>query len=275
MSSIAGKTRSVEPAGESTGLFASPGKRSVILCLLLVTATLVLYNPVIRHPFVNFDDDRYIVNNPQVQAGLSWHTIAWAFTSTEQANWHPLTWLSHALDCQLFHLNPAGHHYTNVLLHAVNAVLPVPAAAMDDGLDLAQHDGGGTFCLASHQRRVGGLDIGTQECAEHVVFPAGTLVVWMVCGQARRRTLPYRRAFVRLRPDGQADGDHVSLRVAALGLLAVAAYVSRAWCDLICVGESTAGTPARASATFLAGFGEAAFAGALRRQRSHHHEGTA
>jgi tetratricopeptide (TPR) repeat protein len=122
LSSIAGKTRSVEPAGESTGLFASPGTRSVILCLLLVTATLVLYNPVIGHPFVNFDDDRYIVNNPHVQAGLSWHTIAWAFSSTEQANWHPLTWLSHALDCQLFHLNPAGHHYTNVLLHAVNAV---------------------------------------------------------------------------------------------------------------------------------------------------------
>jgi len=89
----------------------------------LAAATLALYNPVSRHPFVNFDDDRYIVQNPHVQAGLSWSTIAWAFTSTSQANWHPLTWISHALDCQLFRLNPAGHHYTNVLLHAGNVVL--------------------------------------------------------------------------------------------------------------------------------------------------------
>ena len=52
-------------------------------------------------------------------------TVAWAFTSLDQANWHPLTWLSHALDCQLFQLNPVGHHYTSVLLHATNALLLV------------------------------------------------------------------------------------------------------------------------------------------------------
>jgi Flp pilus assembly protein TadD len=107
----------------SGGLFSSPEKRSVVLCLLLVVATLALYNPASRHPFVNYDDDRYVVLNSHVRAGLVWSTIAWSFTSTEQANWHPLTWLSHALDCQLFHLNPAGHHYSNVLLHALNAVL--------------------------------------------------------------------------------------------------------------------------------------------------------
>jgi protein O-mannosyl-transferase len=95
----------------------------VVLSLLLVVATLALYNPASRHPFVNYDDDRYVVLNSHVRAGLVWRTIAWSLTSTEQANWHPLTWLSHALDCQLFHLNPAGHHYTNVLLHALNAVL--------------------------------------------------------------------------------------------------------------------------------------------------------
>lgn len=120
MPSPAAKTRAVDG---SAGLFSSPEKRSVVLCLLLVVATLALYNPASRHPFVNYDDDRYVVLNSHVRAGLSWKTIAWSFTSTEQANWHPLTWLSHALDCQLFHLNPAGHHYTNVLLHAVNVVL--------------------------------------------------------------------------------------------------------------------------------------------------------
>ena len=105
------------------GLFSSPEKRNVIVCLLLVVATLALYNPVNRHPFVNYDDDRYVTENPRVHNGLTGDTIAWAFRATEQGNWHPLTWLAHALDYQLFHQNPAGHHFISELIHAANAVL--------------------------------------------------------------------------------------------------------------------------------------------------------
>jgi tetratricopeptide (TPR) repeat protein len=123
LSSAATATRGGGSDSESQVLFSSPEKRGVILSLLLIVATLALYNPVGRHPFVNYDDDRYISNNGQVRAGLTWHTLTWAFTTTSQANWHPLTWISHALDCQFFRLNPAGHHYTNLLLHAANAVL--------------------------------------------------------------------------------------------------------------------------------------------------------
>lgn len=108
---------------KSSGFFDSPEKRTFVFCLLLAAATLALYNPVNRHPFVNCDDDRYVTENHHVRAGLTWETISWALTSTEQANWHPLTWMSHALDCQLFHLKPAGHHFTSLLLHALNAVL--------------------------------------------------------------------------------------------------------------------------------------------------------
>ena len=93
------------------------------MCLLLAFVTLALYNPVNRHPFVNYDDDRYVTENAHVRQGLGVDTIAWALTSTEQANWHPLTWMSHALDVWLFRLNPAGHHLTSVLLHVVNACL--------------------------------------------------------------------------------------------------------------------------------------------------------
>ncbi len=107
----------------ASGLFASPGKRNAVLSLLLAVATLVLYNSVNQHPFINYDDDRYVTENPHVRAGLSAETVSWAFTSTEQANWHPLTWLSHALDCQLFRLNASGHHLTSLLIHVVNAVL--------------------------------------------------------------------------------------------------------------------------------------------------------
>jgi len=104
-------------------MFASPEKRNPMVCLLLVVMTLALYNPVNRHPFVNYDDDRYVVNNPHVRQGLTADTIRWGLTSTEQANWHPLTWISHALDYSLFQLNPVGHHFTSVLLHAVNVAL--------------------------------------------------------------------------------------------------------------------------------------------------------
>jgi protein O-mannosyl-transferase len=111
------------PVTESPGLFTHPEKRNPVLCLLLALVTLVLYNPVTRHPFVNYDDDRYVTENPHVRQGLTWATFTWALTATEQANWHPLTWISHAIDCSLFRLNPAGHHFTSVLLHALNVIL--------------------------------------------------------------------------------------------------------------------------------------------------------
>jgi len=111
------------PPKSQGSLFASPEKRNPIVCLLLAVVTLALYNPVNRHPFVNYDDDRYVINNPHVRQGLTADTFTWALTATEQANWHPLTWMSHALDCSLFRLNPAGHHFTSILLHAVNMIL--------------------------------------------------------------------------------------------------------------------------------------------------------
>lgn len=111
------------PTAKPEGLFASPKKRNLVLSLLLVVVTLALYNPVSGHPFVNYDDDRYVTDNPHVHSGLNWDSIRWAFTSFDESNWHPLTWVSHELDSQLFKLNPAGHHYTNGVLHAMNVVL--------------------------------------------------------------------------------------------------------------------------------------------------------
>ena len=108
-------------AGEP--LFSSPGNRRALLALSLVLLTLLVYIPVTRNGFVGFDDPAYVTANPNVRSGLSWATVKWALRSTEHANWHPLTWLSHALDCELFHLNPAGHHFVNVLLHAATAVV--------------------------------------------------------------------------------------------------------------------------------------------------------
>jgi Flp pilus assembly protein TadD len=112
-----------KPVKQPASIFSSPEKRNVVLCLLLVVATLAVYNPVNRHPFVNYDDDRYVTENPHIHNGVTWETITWAFAAMEQGNWHPLTWLSHALDYQLFHQNATGHHFTSLLIHAANAVL--------------------------------------------------------------------------------------------------------------------------------------------------------
>ena len=85
--------------------------------------TLLLYTPALKCDFVNYDDGVYVTDNPYVQQGLSAVTIRWAFTNGHSGNWQPLTWLSHMLDCEIFGLAPWGHHLTNVLLHAMNAVL--------------------------------------------------------------------------------------------------------------------------------------------------------
>jgi len=107
----------------STRPAATARWQNVVFSVLLAAATVALHSPVIGHPFVVLDDREYVTANPYVHGGLHWNTIKWAFTSTAAANWHPLTWLSHALDYQLFALNPAGHHLDSVLIHALNAVL--------------------------------------------------------------------------------------------------------------------------------------------------------
>lgn len=94
-----------------------------VICLILFVVTVALYAPVINHEFLNYDDDLYITDERIVHQGLTWAGIRWAFTGYHASNWHPVTWLSHMLDCSLFGLDPAGHHLTSVLFHALNAVL--------------------------------------------------------------------------------------------------------------------------------------------------------
>src|SRR5579863_2866099 len=98
-------------------------RRATEICILLAVLVLSLYSPVIKHPFANYDDPEYVTANQFVQAGLSRATIVWALTATDASNWHPLTWMSHALDCQIYGLSAAGHHLTSLLLHITNAVL--------------------------------------------------------------------------------------------------------------------------------------------------------
>jgi tetratricopeptide (TPR) repeat protein len=99
----------------------SPAAR--YLCLVvLMAATLIVYSPVKQHPFINVDDQPYVVHNHNIQQ-LNWETVKWSFTAFRAANWHPLTWLSHAVDYHFFSLNAGRHHEVNLVLHVVNAML--------------------------------------------------------------------------------------------------------------------------------------------------------
>ena len=107
---------------QQTGQFrplCNPG----FICLLLALATLAVYFPVSHYGFVDYDDSGYFFENPHVLTGLTGPNIEWAFTSGEDANWHPLTWLSLMLDATLFRPGPAAPHLTNVLLHMANSIL--------------------------------------------------------------------------------------------------------------------------------------------------------
>lgn len=117
------KTQARSPDALDIGMFSSPVKRNFVLSLALILLAVVVYSRIGQNGFINFDDNHYITQNAHVKAGLTFDTVKWAFTSYDAANWHPLTWLSHALDCELFGMNPAGPHLISVLLHALNAVL--------------------------------------------------------------------------------------------------------------------------------------------------------
>ncbi len=104
-------------------LTLSPRSKELLLCALLFSVVFCVFLPATRNEFVNYDDYLYVTDNPQVTSGLTWAGVGWALGSTEAANWHPLTWLSHMLDYQLFGLHAWGHHLTSILFHALNAVL--------------------------------------------------------------------------------------------------------------------------------------------------------
>ena len=98
-------------------------RRAAWLALILFVLTLALYGRSVAFDFLNYDDDVYVTRNPAVRLGLAPETVRWAFTTDHAANWHPLTWLSHMLDVELFGLEPGAHHLTSAILHALNAAL--------------------------------------------------------------------------------------------------------------------------------------------------------
>jgi tetratricopeptide (TPR) repeat protein len=107
----------------STPSMASKRRVVVGICAVLAAITWLVFGQTLGHNFVTYDDPQYVYENAKVAAGLSLEGVAWAFTHTIAGNWHPLTTVSHMFDCQLYGLKPAGHHFTNVLLHTIAVIL--------------------------------------------------------------------------------------------------------------------------------------------------------
>lgn len=101
----------------------SSREMTLLLALLLVAATAIVYEPSLHNFFVNYDDPQYIVENAHVNTGLSWANIIWAFKTTSEDNWHPLTWVAHMAVVQFLGMKPAGHHFVNLVWHALNVLL--------------------------------------------------------------------------------------------------------------------------------------------------------
>ena len=113
------------PASQARSAPAAPLPYRMALgaSLLLVLATSLLYLPIVHDPFTNIDDQGYVYENLHVQEGLTWNMFKWAATTFDDNNWHPLTWISHAVDCQLFGIDPAGHHAMAIAYHAVDVLV--------------------------------------------------------------------------------------------------------------------------------------------------------
>ncbi len=120
---VARKTQGPADSAKSELAPHSARRRTFAYCILLAVVTFGVYSRTIRNPFINFDDSAYVTENRIVQQGLTADAVRWAFSTTAEANWHPITWLSHELDCQFFGLQPAGHHLTSLIFHVANVVL--------------------------------------------------------------------------------------------------------------------------------------------------------
>ncbi len=227
--------RSGQMAAGAGGPFASGSAPQVrrpysllAVCGFLLLAVIAVFGQTARHDFVNFDDRGYVYENWHVRGGLTGEGTAWAITAYHAGNWHPLTWLSHMLDCQLYGLKPGGHHLTNVLLHAAAAVLLFLALRRMTRGTLAQRVGGGGLRDSSPEGRIGRLGGRAEGRLERAVLHADPLVL-----------RPLRRAPGIVGPvlvgaglvcpgvDGQADAGDVAVCAALAGLLAAGTHVAR------------------------------------------------
>ncbi len=145
----------------------------LFLPVVLFAGVLILYIPALDSSFVNYDDSAYVTANRHVLQGLSWSNVGWAFRATTEANWHPLTWLSHMADVQLFGAEssrPPSHQRASARIQCSFAVLH---SSPSNGMPDPQRGSGGIVCFPSIERRVRRLGRGAEVRAFDVLLASG------------------------------------------------------------------------------------------------------
>ncbi len=202
-------------------LTSLPASRVFLTCLILAIVTLAAYWPVQGCGFLNYDDDLYVTENPYVLKGLSLEGIQWAFSSVGHAgNWHPLTWLSHMLDCELFGQNAGLHHLTNLLIHTASVMLLCWVLVSMTG-----RLGPSAFVaavFAIHPLHVESVAwIAERKDVLSALFWFLTMACYLRYTHTRSRGhLPGNPAFLRTRFAGETDARDAAACAAALGFLA-------------------------------------------------------
>ena len=225
------RVRSPRPDQSGPG----PGSRTpnpyivLAVCAGLVVLTAIVFGATAHHGFVNYDDEPYVLENPHVARGLTVEGLRWAFTQSHASNWHPLTWLSHMADVELFGLtHPGGHHLTSVLLHAATAVvlflvlLQMTAAGWPSAFAAALFavhplHVESVAWIAERKDVLSGLFFVLTHCCIRAVRPAAPVV----------SAVSARGGTVHPGPSEQTDARDAAVRAAATGLLAARTPLDR------------------------------------------------
>ncbi len=198
------------------------------VCGAVVVLIWIVFGQTLSYDFVNYDDKTYVYGNSLISAGLSWHGFARAFVDTQTNNWHPLTLVSHMIDCQLYDLKPGGHHFTNVFLHTIAAVLLFFWLRNITGEGQSGSDWSSAFVtalFAIHPLRVESVAWiaerkDTQRCSERGLFLSDSWSLRPLCPRALSRPLSHDVDLVCLWINVEADAGDDTSRVAAPRLLA-------------------------------------------------------
>src|SRR2546421_7248777 len=167
-----------------------PGSRArqFVVIASIVVLIWVVFGQTLHHDFVNYDDKTYVYGNSLVSEGLNLHGFAQAFADTQTKNWHPLTLISHMIDCQIFDLKPGGHHFTNVLLHTIAALLLFALLRELFGKGQSGSDWGAAFVtalFAIHPLRVESVAwIAERKDVLSAIFFFLTLIAYMRCARS-------------------------------------------------------------------------------------------
>ena len=185
-------------------------KPAIIISLLLCVATAIPYSQARYFSFVNYDDPEYVTENPHVRSGLTPHSIAWSFNVGYAANWHPLTWLSHMLDCTMFGMDPGAHHMTNLLFHILNTLLLFFYPNGHDRSAVEKRLRCRFICTAPHACRVGRMDRRTERRPQHLLLDAYHGGIPPVCETRHAGPLPTGHALFHPGAHGQTHAGHPS-----------------------------------------------------------------